>query len=384
MKLKAFIAFAAMLLITSVALAAGPDTANLSGISTTPTSTQNGQGKNYTVTNAVNAGDTINLNFMVGVSGSGATSTTYPDTLNLTATTLVMPGADNVNVAGLSSCLLSGRTATCNKSATITAPSSPGAYQVKILANDGRTGSGKMNSDSFFLNFTVAVPSCTAAPTTLVLGTPACTLYRAGSVTGGLTATLMSGTTPLVSKTVTFYVDGKSIGTADTDSNGVATLTSYDPSSLTVGDHTLSAAWQSDDKCYQNPAVTGSTLGIEYLFIGYQQPINADGSSIFTGKSAPVKIRIADANAAVVPDADALVFFEDGTPQIVGNDVENATTGLNFDYGNVMRYDASADQYVYNWDLSTVTNGAKTVRVFLDEGSCAAPRQVVLSVKRKK
>jgi hypothetical protein len=370
------------------AWAAGPDSANITAISTTPSSTQNGLGKNYQLDVDVNASNTIDLSFTVGVSGSSSTSTSYPDTLHLSATTLVKPaGASDVSVTGLSDCTLNdprGATAnTCSESATLTAPATAGAYQVKILADDGRTGSGKMNSDFFMINFTVVVPNCTPADTTLVLGEPDCVLYHAGSVSLSATLTLTSDGTPLVGKTITFYVDGTAVGTADTNSTGVATLI-YDPSSLMVGDHALSAEWQSDDPCYLDPTVTGATLGVQYLFVGFQPPINADGSTILTGKCGPVKIVILDANGVPVPDATALVFFEDGIQAIVGTDSENATTGLNFDYGNVMRY--SDGQYVYNWDLgaSNVTNGTKTIRVFLGEGSCAPEHQVVVSVGKKK
>jgi hypothetical protein len=236
-----------------------------------------------------------------------------------------------------------------------------------------------MNGAFFFVNFTVVVSGCTPAATTLVLSTPDCVVYHAGSVS--LSATLMSGATALDGKTITFYVDGEDVGTADTDENGVATLT-YDPSLLTVGDHALTAEWQSDDPCYQNPTVTGATLGIQYLFLGFQPPINADGSTILTGKAGPVKIKIVDANGNPVSDATALVYVEDGIQGIVGTDPENATVGLNFDYGNVMRY--SDGQYVYNWNLSTVISGTKTIRVFLGEGSCAPAHQVVVSVGKKK
>jgi hypothetical protein len=94
-----------------------------------------------------------------------------------------------------------------------------------------------------------------------------------------------------------------------------------------------------------------------------------------------VKIKITDANGYPVGDATPLVYFEDGISAIVGTDPENATVGLNFDYGNIMRY--SDDQYVYNWNLSTVTNGTKTIRVFLGEGTCAPAHQVVVSVGKK-
>ncbi len=63
------------------------------------------------------------------------------------------------------------------------------------------------------------------------------------------------------------------------------------------------------------------------------------------------------------------VYYADGTPAIVGTDVEHVTVGTNFDDGNVMRYVAPPDDhYIYNWSLKTVTNGTKTLRIFLGEG----------------
>jgi hypothetical protein len=364
--------------LAGTAWAAGPDTAKFSSITTNPASTINGQNVNVTAT--VAPGDTIDLSFTLGTDGNGTGSTSYPDTVSFTTTTIST--GSTVTVGAISGCTLTQYSSTCSPTTTLTAPAAGGAYQVKILASDVRTGNNKLSQAFFFVNFTVVVPSsCAPASTTLVLGTPACTLYHGTSV--DLSATLMSGATPLSGKTITFYIDGNSIGTADTDLNGVATL-SYDPTSLNVGNYAVTASWDSDDSCLLNPTITGSTLGIEYLFIGFQPPINADGSSIFSGKTIPVKIKISDANGAPVTNADASVFFEKGTPAIVGTDTENVASSLNFDYGNVMRYDSTANQYVYNWDLSTVLNGTNTVRVFLDEGTCAGAHQVTVSVQRKK
>jgi len=334
----------------------------------------------------VNAGDTISLNFNVSASGTGSTSTTYDavtktHTMHITATTL--DGAENVTVSGLKDCDLKDPRVSsdkCSQSAQITAPLTADKYQVKINADDGITNNnnGKMTGEFFYVNFTVVVPSCTPKPTTLTLSEPACVLYHADAVS--LTATLKSGDTLLPGKEITFLLEGQNVGKAVTNENGVATL-NYDPSSLAARDWALSAAWESDEPCYQTPTVTGTTLGVKYLFQGFQPPINANGSTILTGKAGPVKVVIFDANGIPVPDATALVFFADETPAIVGTDPENATTGLNFDSGYEMRY--SDGQYVYNWDLSTVENGTKTIRVYLDEGSCAPAHQVVVSVGKK-
>jgi hypothetical protein len=342
-------------------------------------------GQNVNVTNTVAPGDTINLSFTLGTDSKG-TTTTYSDTVSFTATTL--SGGSTVSVGAISDCTLIADSSTCAESTTLTAPATPGAYQVKILASDGKTGNNGLKPSFFFVNFTVVAPSsCTPASTTLVLGTPtpACTLLHATSVK--LSATLTSGSTPIADKTITFYIEGNSIGTAMTDADGVATLT-YDPTSLNVGDYAVTASWDSDDACLLNPTITGSTLGIEYLFIGFQPPINADGTGLFSGKTIPVKIQIGDVNGAPVTNANADVYFSQVTPVVIGTDTTNVASSLNFDYGNVMRYDSTANQYVYNWDLtstaSPVSNGTNYVQVFLNEGTCADAHQVTVSVQRKK
>ena len=49
-----------------------------------------------------------------------------------------------------------------------------------------------------------------------------------------------------------------------------------------------------------------------------------------------------------------------------------------------MRYDPLADQYVFNWDNSLLSNGTYRILVGLGEGSCALPHSVTLSLGKKK
>jgi hypothetical protein len=401
MKKKSLIIATCVALVLGLAMAgsawAGPDSATLTPTSATVNSTSvdlDVNGQNYylpadltahPVTHGtVNGGNTIVVNFTVGATAASPSSTTYTDEiLHLTASTLSPVGA-NVTVDPMSDCTFTSVSNTFQRSATITAPEAQAnavAYQVKILANDGKTGNNRLKDASFLVNFTVAASSgCTAEATSLILNKPDCVLLHATSLSLSATLTVTSPVAPLANKDIDFLVDGNKVGTATTDSNGVATL-DYNPSALTVGDHTLSAAWTSDSPCLLNPNVTGATLGVQYLFKGFQPPINADGNTCLTGKCGPVKIIILDANGVVVSDATPYVYFTNGIPLVIGTDTANVATGLNFDYGNLMRY--SDGQYVYNWDLSNVGNGTKTILVDLGEGSCAPARTVVVSVGKK-
>jgi hypothetical protein len=132
-----------------------------------------------------------------------------------------------------------------------------------------------------------------------------------------------------------------------TDSSGVATLEDVDVSGLGAGDHEVTATYSGED-CEFEPTNGLGSIGVNYLFLGFQQPINADGSSKFSGRTIPVKVKLADANGQPVTDADAHIFFALGTPTVVGTDAE-PLANTNGDSGNAMRYDASANQYILTW-----------------------------------
>lgn len=346
-------------------------------ISISPAATFNGQSGNFTVTNPVTGGSNISFQMKYSIVTQGNT-TSFPRTIGFGATTASKPvGAPDPVVSGLVSHIFTSAGSNFTDNVSIAAPTTAGAYSVHIAPTSGTGGQGGLSGGGgVTINFTVTNP-CANAATSLAMA-DSCIVYHQASTT--LSATLTSGATPLSGQTVDFTVDGNSVGSAVTDGLGVASLP-YDPSGLSAGDHTVAANFAGDGCAYDGSA-NSSTMGVSYMFIGYQQPINADGSSSFGGKVIPVKIKIADANGAPVPDADAHVFFAFGTPAIVGTDAEPIAS-TSADGGNTMRYDATANQYIFNWDVGSLANGTYTVRVDLGEGSCGSAHTVILSLKRK-
>jgi hypothetical protein len=336
-----------------------------------------GMNGDVTISSTVAPGSTITGDITYSINTQGNT-TTFPKTIGFGST------PPNVSVTGLSSHTWDNATQTFTDTITITAPATLGAHTVNISANSGTGGQhGLTGGNGIRIHFTVAVPppGCEPVTPTLAVTSPVCmVLHNPNPVT--LTATLTDPNTNagISGKTVSFTVDGNSAGSGMTNGSGVAT-TGYDASALSVGDHTVVASWTSDDTCNYNIASGNGTLGVTYVFLGFQQPINADGSSIFKGTVIPVKIKIADYNGAPITDAEAHVFFAFGTPAIVGDTAE-PLANTNSDSGNLMRYDATANQYIFNWDISRLANGAHTVRVDLREGACGTERSVVLSINR--
>jgi hypothetical protein len=96
-------------------------------------------------------------------------------------------------------------------------------------------------------------------------------------------------------------------------------------------------------------------VGLLYNMSAIQPPINADGSSIFKyGSTIPVKVRITDCNGAPVPGLAptiGLSLANSATPPPPINEEVYSTSSA--DTGNTMRYDASAGQYIYNFNTKS-------------------------------
>lgn len=350
-------------------------------VSISPAASFNGSSGNFTLNSNIAGGGaiTFDLTFQINTGGS---TTTYPRTVTFGVTDITKPaGATDPVVTGPTSHDFTSSSSHFTDTITITAPNTPGAYSIKIAPTAGTGGAHGLNSGGgITVNFTVE-DLCATKDTALSLALANdCLLYHSASTT--FTATLTSGGAPVSGENIDFTVDGVSIGSAETGANGAATIT-YDPSGLIVGDYTVVASFQGV-VCSYNASGNSATLSVKYMFLGFQQPINADGSSQFGGRTIPVKIRIADANGAPVPDAEAHLFFDIGTPTVVGTDAE-PVANTNGDTGNTMRYDASADQYIFNWDIAGADfqNGTYTIRAGLGEGICADSHTVIVSLKKK-
>jgi hypothetical protein len=221
-----------------------------------------------------------------------------------------------------------------------------------------------------------------------------CALLNAGDI--DLTATLreLVSDDPISGATIDFYVnpalDGNgyptvaSVGSGTTDAAGAAEA-SYNVNGLGVGDHNLYAEYAGDVN--YNPSNDSDILGISYLFVGFQQPINPEGNSVFgNGRVIPIKIKLADANGVPVVDATPTVWLTSYSESTgLGEVLEPATSVSAADTGNFMRYVPEDGHYIYNWDLGSLTNG--TYGVVVDLGDSAAcgdgPYFAVITVAKK-
>jgi hypothetical protein len=181
---------------------------------------------------------------------------------------------------------------------------------------------------------------------------------------------------------IDFTVDDATAGSATTAGDGTATL-GYNVNHLGVGDYPIHAAFAGNAD--YNGSNDSDTLGISYVFMGFKQPINADGNSVFgNGQVIPVKIQLVDYLGQPVPDAAPTVWLTKLTDGVYGADQE-ATSVSAADTGNVMRYVPEEGIYMYNMDLKTLDNGSYRVSVRLgDSETCSAGNpSATIAVQKK-
>ncbi len=117
-----------------------------------------------------------------------------------------------------------------------------------------------------------------------------------------------------------------------------------------------------------------------YVFGGFQQPINADGSSIFNlGRTIPVKIILTDCSGQSISTATVTIAVYKISNAVLGNELEQLIDSSgNANTGNLFRYDAAAGQYIYNLSTKGYTKGTYKAYATPDNGQSYS---VVFSLK---
>jgi hypothetical protein len=108
-------------------------------------------------------------------------------------------------------------------------------------------------------------------------------------------------------------------------------------------------------------SVFGISAGPEFL--GLLQPVNNDGSSIFKlNRTVPVKFQLKDTDGTYMTDAVGQIYVAKVSDQVVGSYTEPESTSA-ADSGNTFRYDAEADQYIFNLGTTGLTEGTWSLQV---------------------
>jgi hypothetical protein len=123
-----------------------------------------------------------------------------------------------------------------------------------------------------------------------------------------------------------------------------------------------------------------------YTMSGILPPFNPDGNSVFKyGSTIPVKVRITDCAGDPVPGLSPTVGYSlnnAGTPSVAINEAVYSTSAA--DTGNTMRYDATAGQYIFNFNSQSLPDSAATYFMRVSEShSGPSPATMKFGVKTR-
>jgi hypothetical protein len=125
------------------------------------------------------------------------------------------------------------------------------------------------------------------------------------------------------------------------------------------------------------PGSNSQTFNVIYDWTGFLQPINDTAHQLGTlmsqfklGSTVPAKFQLKKADGTVVPAASSIAFSQSSNLGPCGTAVasetvitEAATTGAAF------RWDATAQQYIYNWSTKGLKAGKYRIAAVLDDPS---------------
>lgn len=136
-----------------------------------------------------------------------------------------------------------------------------------------------------------------------------------------------------------------------------------------------------------NNEATGSfNVTVNYSWSGVLQPINggstsstSDDDSVFKlGSTVPVKFKLTGDSAGIT-DATAKLYVSKVSNGIAGDEVEAGSTAASTS-GNLFRYDAQNDQYIFNWGTKGLQTGTGTYSLRIDLGD-GTTNTVLVSLK---
>ena len=138
-----------------------------------------------------------------------------------------------------------------------------------------------------------------------------------------------------------------------------------------VGTFTYTAT--ATDKASNSATQTG-TYQVVYRFDGFLQPINDTAHQIGTsisvfkaGSTIPVKLQLRKADGTIVQATTAPVWLTPVKGSSMSLAVDETAYTASGDSGSTYRYDATAQQYIYNWKTGTGGNYYR-IGVTLDDG----------------
>jgi hypothetical protein len=264
-------------------------------------------------------------------------SSSNPVTVTISAPAdVTLSGADLIgsNQIQFTGCIPEAKTVTFSSS-------TQGNYSITHSASGGTSGGAVYASPA---NFTLNVNAAPVTVTPPVLSLPADIQATATSSAGA--------------------VVNYSASASDEDGDVPIDCAPVSGSTFALGTTTVNCSAEN---------VAGRTDGnfkvhVTYGYSGVLQPVNADGSSIFKlNSTVPVKFQLTGDSAGIT-DAQARIFVQKISNGVAGEEMEAVSTAA-ATTGNLFRYDAKDDQYIFNLGTRSLSAGTYQVRIDLGDGT---------------
>jgi hypothetical protein len=155
--------------------------------------------------------------------------------------------------------------------------------------------------------------------------------------------------------------------TASDALSGLAAACSVSGYSAAVGSHTVTAS--ATDKADNQSSASSSYTVLAWTLKGFYQPVDMNGvvNIVKNGSTVPLKFEIfAGATESTdTGDVDSLTATQiDCDSSSAADDIEVTATG-----GTSLRYDATAGQFIYNWQTPKKPGNCYRVTMTTDDGS---------------
>lgn len=152
--------------------------------------------------------------------------------------------------------------------------------------------------------------------------------------------------------------------------SGIETITSTVPyreliDTGSIGIKTFSVT--AKDRA-ENQKITNVMYKVTYSFSGILPPIKTDEIKVFKLKSTiPVKFQLQDAQGNFVTNAVAKLSMQKFSNNEPAGELIEAISTSASTIGNVFRYDATDNQYIFNLSTKTLSTGTWQLKVELDD-----------------
>ena len=222
------------------------------------------------------------------------------------------------------------------------------------------------------------------APNPIPLGTTTVTWTvtddNGDTATDTQSVTIVDTTPPTITipATLTVLVNAPKselTGSASDIVDASPTLTNDAPSAFPAG--ITIVTWTATDAS-GNVAYATTIVTANYNILGFLQPIDMDGSSVFKlGSTVPTKFQLTDYYGNYVSTAVATLKNVKFTNVPVGEEIEVISTSA-ATTGNLFRYDMTSNQYIFNLGTKTLSKGGYQITAYLDSGQTI---RVIISLK---